>query len=166
MLLYLKCVIINFWKRSFWIRNALKLMLFISLVLLFEISIGPAAGHQRHFENHFKNLKPGTPRNFTFKPFETCQKNYFNPLYMEQLGRELANAMLETESVGQNHKMLVTVILVAKIQYLFTSPPGINIQKMSPTSSFSPTYTNLHQLQVSNITISPASVSPKKCELP
>ena len=44
--------------------------------------------------------------------------------------------MLTTNCVGDNYKMLVTVlaILVTNIHYLFTLASGTNIQKMSPTS--------------------------------
>ena len=40
------------------------------------------------------------------------------------------------ESVGDNYKMLVTVltVLVTNIHYFYTLAPGINIQKMSPTN--------------------------------
>ena len=46
--------------------------------------------------------------------------------------------MLVTECVGENYKMLVTVlaVLVTNIYYLFTLASGTNIQKMSPTSKF------------------------------
>ena len=55
--------------------------------------------------------------------------------------------MLETICVGDNFKMLVTVlaILVTNIHYLFILRPGTNIHKMSPTSQ------NRHQLLVTNI---------------
>ncbi len=47
--------------------------------------------------------------------------------------------MLETKSVSDNFKMLLTVLafLVNNLHYLFTLASGTNIQKMSPTSKFS-----------------------------
>ena len=47
--------------------------------------------------------------------------------------------MLETKCVGDNYKMLVTVlaILVTNIHYLFRLASGTNIPKMPPTSTFS-----------------------------
>ena len=68
--------------------------------------------------------------------------------------------MLETKYVGDNYKMLVTVlaILVTNIHYLFTLASGTNIQKMSSTSKFNRQHpqiiTNLSQLK------SPTSLSP------
>ena len=46
--------------------------------------------------------------------------------------------MLETKCVGDNYKMLATVltILFANIQYLFILSSGSNILKMSPTLKF------------------------------
>ena len=43
--------------------------------------------------------------------------------------------MLEMNCVGDNNKMLVTVlaILITNIHYRFTSASGTNIQKISPT---------------------------------
>ena len=48
-------------------------------------------------------------------------------------------SMLETKSVSDNFKMLLTVLafLVNNLHYLFTLASGTNIQKMSPTSKFS-----------------------------
>ena len=73
--------------------------------------------------------------------------------------------MLETKCVGDNFKMLVTVLafLVTNIHYLFTLASGTNIQKMSPTSKFShqhpqivPTLSHQHN-DVTNITVTPQS---------
>lgn len=65
--------------------------------------------------------------------------------------------MLVTKYVGDSYKtlMMVMVILVTNIQYLFTLASGTNIQNISLTSKFS------HQHHyVTNITVSPASLSP------
>ena len=48
-------------------------------------------------------------------------------------------SMFETKCVGDNNKILVTIlaILVTNIHYLFTLASGTNFQKISPTSKFS-----------------------------
>ena len=43
---------------------------------------------QHHFESYLKSLKSGSPRNFTYKPFDTCRENYFNRPYLEKPGCE------------------------------------------------------------------------------
>ena len=50
--------------------------------------------------------------------------------------------MLETKSVGDKYKMLVTVstILVNNINYLFTYPSGTNISVTKPDKTVIPPY--------------------------
>ena len=61
-------------------------------------------------------------------------------------------SMLETKCVGDNIKMLVTVlaILVTNIHYLFILASGTDIQKMSPRSKFC----HQHPKIVSNFNLS------------
>ena len=85
----------------------------------------------------------------------TCWTRYehfhliFNACFLKKSGLYWWR-MLETKCVGDNHKMLVTVltILVAKIHYLSTLVSDTNIQSR-------------HKLSVTNITVSPRSLSPK-----
>ena len=59
-----------------------------------------------------------------------------NTIDESEYGEGSATSMLETKCVGDNFKMLVTVlaILVTNILYLLALASGINIQKMSPRS--------------------------------
>ena len=72
-------------------------------------------------------------------------------------------SMLETKCVGDNYKMLVTVlaILITNIHYPFALASGTNIQKISPTSKFS----HQHPKIVINFMMPPLVTNQHHCHL-
>ena len=99
---------------------------------------------------------------FHIEKVTNIKKKVFNII---SLPATSVTSMLETECVGDNYKILVTVlaIFITNIHYFFALQvaSGTNIQRMSPTSKFcSPTLSHTHH-DVTNITFTHEQNSKK-----